>query len=157
MKEKLDVGQYQMSLALRVSGIGQHDPEVVTTANPVGLSVTYEEVDSELVHERTGGLYVHSVDEAIMYIGKFSTSLKSRSLYASKKTIYHQNKCKMLQTLENDRNAQIGIYVITKQDVIAALGISSSKLWDKYFNLEVAESDLIGEVNPPWNTQNRTR
>jgi hypothetical protein len=91
-----------------------------------------------------------------MYIGKFSTSLKYRSLYAAKKTIYHHNKCRMLQTLQSDPNAEIAIYVITKQKVIAALGISSSELWEKYFNLEVAESDLIGELNPPWNTQNRT-
>jgi len=156
LEQKILAGQYQLQLALRISGIGKHDSEVVTAGNPAGLSVNYEEVDVKLVHERTGGLYAHTVDGAIMYIGKFGTSLKNRSLYASKKTIYHQNKCKMFQTLETDPSAEIAIYVITKQNVILALGISSSKLWEKYFNLEVAESDLIGELNPPWNTQNRT-
>ena len=155
MLEIIKAGQYQLHLALRVTGIGKHDPEVVTKSNPEGLSVNYEEIDSNLVHERTGGLYAHAVDGVIMYIGKFSTSLKKRSLYAAKKTIYHQNKCRMLQTLQSDPTAEIAIYVITKQNVIAALGVSSSELWEKYFNLEVAESDLIGELNPPWNTQNR--
>ncbi len=156
LEQKILAGQYQLQLALRISGIGKHDPKVVTKSNPAGLSVNYEEVDSNLVHERTGGLYAQTVNKAIMYIGKFSTSLKYRSLYAAKKTICHQNKCKMLQTLQSDPNAEIAIYVITKQNVIAALGISSSELWEKYFDLEVAESDLIGELNPPWNTQNRT-
>ena len=157
MLKKIKVGRYQMRLSLRVSGVGQYDPEVVTALNPKGLSVNYEEVDSGLVNEPTGGLYAHTVDGTVMYIGKFSSSLKSRTLYAKKKTIYHQNKCKFFQVLDRDPNAEIGIYVITKQEVISQLDIKSTALWEKYFNLEVAESDLIGQFNPFWNTQNRTK
>ena len=157
MLEQIKVDRYQMRLSLRVSEVGLHDPEVVTALNPQGLSVNYEEVHSGLVNEPTGGLYAHTVDGTVMYIGKFSSSLKSRTLYAKKRTIYHQNKCKFFQVLDRDPRAEIGIYVITKQEVISKLGIASTALWEKYFNLEVAESDLIGLLNPPWNTQNRTR
>ena len=94
------------------------------------------------------GVYIVTVNDHIVYVGKFLGSFSKRWLYPMTGTIYHHKRNAIARELH--QGSDVRVYAAAEVDLRAEIPIAASDAIG-WINVEGIESVLIAALEPAWN------